>query len=286
MAACITPFYVDNPAYLHSPGQVDRQIPVPCGKCPSCLRRRVSQWSFRLLHELRVHDSAHFITLTYDNDSAQRLVTDNGFLTLNKTDFQAFVKALRKRYPAGHQLKYYMCGEYGDQSFRPHYHAILFGACSDDYDFEWRYGHVHVGSVSEASIAYVLKYINKGKRIPVHSRDDRLPEFALMSKKLGRSYITPALKAYYAMNPLKCYCTLPGGYIVSMPRYYKDLIFDEFDKVRICVDQKHRLAEIQQVAEDEYIREFGSLDGFYSLRDTRRMACIENFKKSLIKRGF
>lgn len=186
--SCFFPFYVDNPRY---PSQSsERQIPVPCGKCPPCLKRRSNQWAFRLQQHEKVSSSAIFLTLTYDNHSVP--ITDKGFMTLHKPDFQKFMKRLRKLHPKGKSLKYYAVGEYGSTNYRPHYHAILYNAditVEDQSLLEQAWsldgipiGHIHVGLVSGASIAYTVKYIHKGKLIPVHSNDDRLPEFSLMSK--------------------------------------------------------------------------------------------------------
>ena len=65
-------------------------VAVPCGKCPECVARRTSAWSFRLTKEgERAHSSA-FITLTYDTDHIH--ITKNGFMGLCKRDLQLFFK--------------------------------------------------------------------------------------------------------------------------------------------------------------------------------------------------
>jgi len=45
-------------------------------------------------------------------------------MSLSKKDFQLYMRRLR--FDAGKGLKYYVCGEYGTKSNRPHYHAIIF----------------------------------------------------------------------------------------------------------------------------------------------------------------
>lgn len=156
-------------------------ISVPCGKCPMCVKRRVSQWSFRLMQEEKVSSSAHFITLTYDTPYMP--LTDRGFMSLCRRDVQLFFKRLRKRNQ--NKLRYYIVGEYGGRTNRPHYHAILFNADLATISPAWDRGHVHFGTVSGASVGYTLKYMSKRKKIPMHANDDRVPEFALMSKGLG-----------------------------------------------------------------------------------------------------
>ena len=157
MAQCINPYPLSHDG---------KEFAVNCGKCPPCTARRVSHWSFRLVYEARRHLSASFVTLTYSPENVP--ITDNGFMTLRKEDVQKFFKRLRKlheRYPQ-HQIKYYAAGEYGTHTFRPHYHCIIFGAISDLFSVAWSLdnkpiGYVHIGHVSEASVGYSLKYINK-----------------------------------------------------------------------------------------------------------------------------
>lgn len=178
---CITPYTVRqkmNP---------NESIAVPCGKCPNCVKRRVSGWSFRLCQESKVSLSNYFITLTYDTKHVP--ITQNGFMGLSKRDVQLFFKRLRKA-NRGLRLKYYTAGEYGGKTNRPHYHIILFNAKLETISPAWNLGQVHYGEVSPASVGYTLKYITKPSRIPMHRNDDRQPEFALMSKGLGESYLT------------------------------------------------------------------------------------------------
>jgi hypothetical protein len=100
-----------------------------------------------MVHELRYHDKACFITLTYNNEN---LPEDK---SLDKKHFQKFMKRLRKHFEP-RRISFYHCGEYGEvcsncgdsypvhnprhkkytgcTSFlktlgRPHYHAILYG---------------------------------------------------------------------------------------------------------------------------------------------------------------
>lgn len=211
-------------------------IPVPCGKCPECMARRVSAWSFRLMQEYKHSSSGHFITLTYDTKYVP--ITRNGFKTLDKTDFQLFMKRLRKAVSliSDVSLKYYACGEYGGKTSRPHYHMILFNIpdmllCES----AWGLGAVHYGEVTEASVGYTLKYINKPKRIPLHRNDDRLQEFSLMSKGLGASYVNERTIKYHRADIFNRTClNIEDGKKIAMPRYYKDRIFTESQREQIA----------------------------------------------------
>ena len=106
------------------------EMQVPCGQCIGCRLLRSVMWASRIMHELQCPGlpeiephTGCFITLTYDEEN---LPNDH---SLDKTEFQRFLKRFRKAiYP--NKIRYFMCGEYGDNSWRPHYHAIIFG-----YDF-------------------------------------------------------------------------------------------------------------------------------------------------------
>lgn len=257
--ACDTPFHVNNPRYpIYSN---DRQVPVPCGKCPACLSRRTSVWTFRLKQHAKNATSSHFVTLTYDTRFVP--ITARGFLTLDKRDVQLYFKKLRKAHPENHEpIKYYLAGEYGSKTFRPHYHIILFNADIELIHKSWDKGEVHIGELTEASAAYTAKYINKGKIIPMHKNDDRLPEFSLMSKKLGLNYLSEKIIRYHRADIERNYLTLEDGKKISLPRYYRQKIWTE-SELRTQADKlAQKFTEIENQKQQEYITKHQTLEGY------------------------
>jgi len=142
---------------------------VPCGKCAGCRRDRARQWSIRMIHEAQLHERLSAVTLTYNDE---HLPPGGG---LRHRDFVNFLKRLRK---AGYRFRYYMCGEYGDENLRPHYHAILYGLDfpdrtlwvhtgkskqfrSETLSHYWPHGWSLLGEVNPAAIRYVAGYLNK-----------------------------------------------------------------------------------------------------------------------------
>ena len=116
-------------------------IQIPCGHCIGCRLEYSRQWANRCLLELKDHDSAYFVTLTYNDwHVPMSHYTDPmtgefcDAQTLRKRDYQLFMKRLRKAFP-GQQIRFYAAGEYGPKTYRPHYHAILFGLKLDDLEF-------------------------------------------------------------------------------------------------------------------------------------------------------
>lgn len=134
-----------------------------------------------------------FTTLTYDRE-----VT-----SLSIRDCQLWLKRLRKRFG---KLRVFYCGEYGDVTGRPHYHAVLFGLVSCPggpirrvgKGFEclcetcsgvretWNFGHTTVSNLTVMRAMYVAGYVLKKM---THRLDPRLygrePEFARMSLNPG-----------------------------------------------------------------------------------------------------
>lgn len=229
MAQCLTPFHVKASKISNE------KIPVPCGKCPNCIKRRVSGWSFRLIKQSEKSNNPLFVTLTYSNEKVPK--TKKGYKTLRKSDVQNFFKRLRKLQTE--KIKYYLAGEYGTQTMRPHYHAIIFNTHEHKILRSWTLdgipiGSIHIGRVSGASIGYTLKYLSKEGKVPHHKNDDRQPEFQLMSKGLGIDYITEAMTIWHK-NDLtgRYYIPLLDGKKAPMPRYYREKIYNEAERNRI-----------------------------------------------------
>lgn len=232
---CITPYHVRKKSTWY--GKDDSElIPVPCGKCPMCIERRTSGWSFRLMLEGKRSSSAHFITLTYNTDHVE---IKGGYMTLVKRDVQLFMKRLRK---LNHQrLRYYVAGEYGEKNWRPHYHMLLFNADIATVAPSWfapprgeaklppsPIGDIHYGEVTGGSIGYTLKYMAKPSRIPVHANDQRIKEFSMMSKGIGSNYLTDAMiQWHHAKLEDRMYCVLEDGRKLSMPRYFKNKVYTD-----------------------------------------------------------
>lgn len=188
------------------------EMMVPCGKCMACRINRTQEWSMRMMHESYFHDYNFFVTLTY---SPEHLPQDFG---LHKSDFQRWLKRLRKH--LDYKIKYFACGEYGEQFGRPHYHAIIFGLMPDDVPLLsscWQLGFVKVGTCTEYSTQYVSGYIQKkliGKRAVEYG--DREPPFQLVSQGLGYAYAS-ANKEFYEQKGFSRY----RGSNRQIPRYYK-----------------------------------------------------------------
>lgn len=148
-----------------------------CGQCMPCRVRKTREWQNRIILESTQHDQSSFVTLTYD---PEKLPAD-GFLKPAHT--RDWLKRIRTRL-APIRLRFYLCGEYGTKTNRPHYHAILFGYpncsnprsptpgkshfvdghCCPNCDLlrdTWGHGNIISGTVTPESAGYVAKYVTK-----------------------------------------------------------------------------------------------------------------------------
>lgn len=238
MPECITPFFVKQKTGID-------KIPVPCGKCPVCFKRKVSHWSFRLQQQDKYSHESHFITLTYDTKHLP--ISENGYQSLCKRDVQLFFKRLRKANSC--TLKYFAVGEYGGKTARPHYHVLLFNAAIQTIQPAWGLGHCHYGFVSGASVGYTLKYMMKGRWRPYSDDDDREPQRAFMSKGLGLDYLTPQAIRWHLDDPTeRMYLPLKDGKKVSMPRYYKERIYWPSLQKAVGIIQRDRMFKEKEEA--------------------------------------
>lgn len=174
----------------------------PCGKCLPCTSRRRAIWAHRIhLEALENHDNA-FVTLTYDDANLPK--DYDGIPSLAPKDTQDWLKRLRRKIEP-RTVRYFLVGEYGDQTDRPHYHVALFGhptclrhqtdlrngpgtccsVCSSVQE-TWRFGSVHLGRIEPKSVNYLCGYVLKKMTSPDDLRlGGRHPEFARMSLKPG-----------------------------------------------------------------------------------------------------
>lgn len=157
-----------NPTFVwvqRGPGY--EQQPVPCRTCWRCMGNRVSDFVGRALCEAAYSEWTCVLTLTY------RPRLDLADKVIHPKHAQKFIRSLRDTHR--YKIRYVMCGEYGSFKGRAHFHVLLFGNSADgthrpewphqtNFQLEphWPHGHAFADwNADEASIRYVLKYMNK-----------------------------------------------------------------------------------------------------------------------------
>lgn len=206
-----------------------------------------------------MHDDNCFVTLTYDDEN----LPPGG--TLVKADFQKFMKRLRK---TEGPLRFFHCGEYGETTFRPHYHALLFGwrprdpelfaregeirtYTSQSLSRIWGLGHATFGELTFESAAYVARYVTKkvtGDMAQAHYQVideetgevfDRLPEYSTQSRRpgIGKTWLEK-----FGQDALGKDEVIMRGRAMRPPRFY-DNWFEHTDPQTFQTNQEIRIAQ-------------------------------------------
>lgn len=157
-----------------------------CSKCMPCRFNNRRKKTTRLILESKSYEKNCFATLTYADDFIP--LTPEGLPTLALRDHQLFLKSLRRRLPPS-SLRYYIVGEYGETTQRPHYHAALFGIGPDSQALvqaAWAKGHIHLGHLETESAQYIAGYVTKKMTAKSDPRlNGRYPEYARSSNRGG-----------------------------------------------------------------------------------------------------
>ncbi|UPW41027.1 replication initiator protein [Sigmofec virus UA08Rod_5712] len=260
-------------------------VQIPCNQCTACRIEYSRQWANRCMLELEYHDSAYFVTLTYNEGRVpvSYYSDENGeafsSLTLCKRDLQLFMKRLRKAFPDD-KIRFFAAGEYGTTTFRPHYHLIIFGLHLDDlvpykqvrgymyYNSKslqdcWSInigsnrvplydpiGFVVLAPVTWETCAYTARYVMKklkGPSAQFYSDFSLEPPFTLMSRD-------PGIAAQWYMDhpDFSGYdfihvSTATGGRKFVPPKYlFYKLSLDDSDKYDKIKEQRRQMAERAQ----------------------------------------
>lgn len=252
---------------MHIPSG-DKKQEVPCGKCIGCRLERSRQWAVRCMNEADMHENNQFVTLTYKDEE---LVWGNSRPTLYPRHLQLFMKKLRKQEAKKQaSLKFFACGEYGEENQRPHYHALIFGLdltdrkysstrngnryyTSDYVENVWGHGGVIIGDVTFESAAYVARYLmakKTGKQSVYYEEQGIQPEFVRMSRggKDGRGIGYSWYEKYHGD-------IFPHDYMVSRgvkvrpPQYYSKL-YSETDPEEMEYIKEKRHAQKEATFDD------------------------------------
>ncbi len=205
-------------------GEVLYPFYVGCGQCAECRLEYSRGWANRCVMEALTCQredvrNCWFVTLTYNDDSISKYGlndTASGLMTLNYDHLQLFMKSLRRHYEYHAQdkqwnynnIRFYACGEYGEQTHRPHFHVLLFDCPILDKDLKllgktklgyplynvdyitklWNKGHVVIADLTWETCAYTARYVMKklkGKDACFYELNDVEKEDVRMSRKPG-----------------------------------------------------------------------------------------------------
>lgn len=231
------PCYHSKPAWRKPSGGIDLNWRtdsepdywIDCNKCEGCRARARTDWATRIYHEAQMWERNCFITLTYDDQHLPEAI--------QKSDIQKFIKRLRHQ--SDRQIRYFAVGEYGENTRRPHYHAIIFNEdfMSSQYYYSindsmygnkeleniWGMGQVTVSLYNPRRGSYTAGYTTK--------KINDIDTFNLMSTRppIGMSWVR---KNHDNLRRLEK--VIIEGKELPIPRVYLNWLkgVEEFDKIK------------------------------------------------------
>ncbi len=270
-----------RPNHVYSDLIINEYIELPCGKCNSCRLSYSKEWMQRCMLEQRLWAYNEMLTLTYDEEhvpKAKGCDMKTGELgvevnTLCKKDVEKFLKDLR-RYWKHHynedNIRFYMCGEYGELHGRPHYHLLMFNFNVRDKEYYkrsqkgfdmyhskiiekiWGRGHIELNEITPETCAYVARYVLKKQKGKGAKEDYELrglvPEYTNCSRKpgIGAGYFEENKDKIYEYD--KILLANNKGVQELKPAKYFDRLYDaeEHDLMDAIKQRRKELAEKRQ----------------------------------------
>lgn len=183
------------------PRETASGISYSCKQCMPCRINKRQEWTGKILLESAYERfGSSFVTLTYNEEHAP----EDG--SLRPDDLRTFLKNLRERTGVG-AFRYFAAAEYGDKSWRPHFHLALFGVPftyqdaiarawsvqqGQDRQFRFKYrgkyrylkGWVKIDQLTRERAGYIAGYCTKkltNAKDP--SLNGRHPEFFRVSRR-------------------------------------------------------------------------------------------------------
>lgn len=255
-------------------------IEIACGQCIGCRLRRAQDWALRVMHEAQMHDENCFVTLTY----ADEHLPAGG--SLDYGHFQLFMRRLRRDV----KVRFFMCGEYGPATERPHYHACLFGVSFPDQvvagksgagkvfyrskllDSYWQLGHATVQPLNPSTAAYTARYVvdKLTGDAGAEAYGERVPPFSHCSLKPG---IGARWYERYGGDVLPRDTAVMDGRAMQVPKYYDKLMRRSKD-VRMDEVEFQREIRGRKCAAD-------STPERLAVRETVRKAALRNKRREV-----
>jgi hypothetical protein len=165
-----------------------------CGRCIFCRLRYSRNWAIRCSHEGSLHEENSFLTVTFAPEHLPR------FGSLSVSDCQLFLKRYREYLFRHFNIKIRMayCGEYGEETNRPHYHFLIFGHWFHD---AWQSGMRNGLPIFRSPTLDGMRRGTRGWKLENRDLDIRAPLWPFGQSEIGTLTFDSA--AYVARYILK-----------------------------------------------------------------------------------
>lgn len=259
---CLYPRLIKNRKYVSNkknggniPPITDERVkyvPIGCQKCIECKKKKARDWKVRLTEDIKHNKHAKFITLTFSDESINKLICENeelqelnGYPLDNGIATKAvrlFNERWRKKYKKA--LRHWLVTELGHNGTENiHLHGIIY--TQEDFSTIaklWQYGYIWPNPerkntrnyVNGKTISYLTKYVLKN--------DKDHPNYnskILTSPGIGCNYT----ETYnFTTNKFKGEETdeayrQPNGTKISLPIYYRNKVYSEQEREKLWLQR-------------------------------------------------
>lgn len=249
---CVRTIFVRNPKYKKNKkngGRVPKckderllLVPVSCGTCFECRRKKASEWRVRLAEEIKEYPKCYFITLTFSNESIENIkqeleqkeepTENNDIATYAIRHFLENVRAA-----VGKSVRHWLITELSDEG-RIHLHGIWWG--KEELLKYWKYGFYHVGEyVNEKTINYIIKYVTK-----INFFDKTFRGKILASSGIGKCFFKHERRYecnfYRTDKETNQNYRLPNGRKIRLPQYYRQVLYTEEEREKLWIEAQEK----------------------------------------------
>lgn len=261
-------------------------VPVGCGNCIECRKQKSREWQVRLNEEITVNTKGHFVTLTFDEPSLNKLtyevqatkqyhkLEENEVATLA---VRRFLERWRKKY--NKSLRHWLITELGHTGTeRIHIHGIIWSAkeltdpktgeivtFKDELTNIWQYGITDTGKyVNEQTVNYIVKYVTK-----IDEKHKGYHPKILTSSGIGANYMNRVDKNINKFNgkETKEFYRTKTGLKCNLPIYYRNKLYTEEQREQLWI---HKLDKQERWVCGEKIDISQQEDTYYKILDYYR----------------
>ena len=259
---CLYPTLIDNPKYKSNkknggkiPHCIDKRIkkvPIGCGYCEECRRKKAGEWYIRLENEFRNNtERCRFITLTFNEESLNKYIelareeikekknkvdTKKGIDIRNiacKIAIRRWLERIRSK--TKKSIRHWVITELGGgHSKRIHMHGFIWDEQGVALK-EWKNGYVYEGDyMSNKAITYTTKYMLK-----INEQDKMYVPKIMCSAGIGAERIKSigAKRAKYVPHgTLEEYRGI-DGIKRGLPMYYRNKIYSETEREKLWIEK-------------------------------------------------
>lgn len=215
-----------------------KYVPVACGHCIDCRKKRKREWMIRLCEAIRANPKALFITLTFNDKSIkhlQQITNSKDDNVIAKKAIRLWLERIRKR--TKKSIKHWFITELGEENGRIHLHGIVWTNNKKDIE-AWGYGYTYIGKfVNEKTINYITKYMLK---LNPSDREFRAKVFC--SPKIGIEYMyredTISNNLYNEHGETNEQYKYRNGQESILPDYYRHKIYTDEEREKLWIEKQ------------------------------------------------